>query len=473
MVILIINGCSPKSGDHILSIKLAPCPDSADPSLLCGTIPVYENPEIRSGKMIDLNVVVIPAIKKDANSEPIFWFDGGPGLAASKGIDFYADPKNQYRKNHDIVLIDIRGTGKSGPLHCKQLQLKVDLDQHLSEMFPAQSVRDCYDSLSQLADLRQYTTMNIAHDIEEVRKFLEYDQINIYGLSYGTRLAQVYMTMYPEAVKSSVLWAPMSMKFKTPAFHAPFAQKTLERLFTDCAQDEICKNSFPNFREEFLTLQERGAEAPFEFIITKEDGEDKQIQIPWFAFHTKIRELMHMPLGLRQIPYIVNQAYLQNFEPFLALYPQESAYNDYISLGLFLSITCTEDMPFIDMSYADLLSEGTFIGNYRVYQQAQACENWSKGVVPDNFSELLESEIPTLILSGSFDPVTPDLEVEEIVKNLKNSYIVTIPYMSHTFEGLSNDTCFDKIVLDFMDRPTRRPKSACIDLMVPVAYRTQ
>jgi len=471
IILLSFDGCSPRSGDHVLSTKLGACPEHTDPSLMCGTVTVYENPQTQEGRMIDLNVVVIPALRGNVSKEPIFWFDGGPGIAATKGAPFYADGRNLYRREHDVVLIDIRGTGKSNPLNCTNLQVKDGLLKHFMEMFPPEAVQECYESLSEIADLSQYTTTNIAYDVEAVRQYLEYDKINLYGLSYGSRVAQVYMRMFPEAVHSSVLWSPLSLEHKVPIYHAQFAQQSIERLFLDCTRDEICNSAYPTFRQEFLTLQRLGEEGPFQFTRQNEDGEEETVTIPWHAFKTKIRELMNVPLGLRQIPYVVNQAYQGNFQPFISLFPAEATYNDYLALGLYLSIACTEDDPFIDPEYAGYLSANTFMGNYRVDQQNQACEQWVQGTVPDDFSKPLVSDIPTLVISGHFDPITPPELSEEIVKTLSQGFLITIPTMSHTFEGLSNDDCFDKMVLQFMDRPSRRPNTDCIDLMVPVAYR--
>lgn len=471
--LLIFTHCSPRSGDHVLSTKLGACPDESDPSLMCGTVTVYENPEAQEGNSINLNVVVIPAIRKSASNTPIFWFDGGPGIAASKGVNFFANPRNLYRRNHDIVLIDVRGTGKSNPLNCPQLQYRDSLESHFMEMFPSSAVQDCFNSLSQTTDLTQYTTTNIAYDIEEVRKFLEYEEISLYGLSYGSRVAQVYMKLFPESVQSSVLWSPMPMEHKVPVYHAQFAQQSIERLFIDCSRDEICRNAYPTFRQEFITLQKLGEEGPFQFNRINARGEEETISIPWHAFQTKIRDLMNVPLGMRQIPYIVNQAYNGNFQPFISQFPADSSYNDYISLGLYLSITCTEDIPFIDPEYAAYLSANTFVGNYRIEQQNQACDNWVRGNIPDDFSKPIISDIPTLMLSGYFDPIAPPDMAEALVKTLPNGHLITIPTMSHTFEGLSNDDCFDRMVLEFIDSPSRRPNTDCINLMVPVAYRTE
>jgi pimeloyl-ACP methyl ester carboxylesterase len=175
-----------------------------DSTVLRGTLDVFENRETNAGRKISLNIVVVPAIHKDPSNVPVFCFEGGPGVSVTSGASFYADSINYYRLHHDIVLVDVRGTGGSNPLHCRQLQYKSGLEAQFREMYPVENVKECYDSLSKLADLTQYTTTNMAIDIDEVRQWLGYHKISIFGLSFGGRLAQVYLKMFPKAVASCV-----------------------------------------------------------------------------------------------------------------------------------------------------------------------------------------------------------------------------------------------------------------------------
>src|SRR6188474_337392 len=112
-IMLISVNCSKKSDETLLSQLLKPC--SSDSTLLCGSLSVFENPESQSGRKIDLNIIVIPATNKDKSRPPIFYLEGGPGVASTNNATFYADTTYGYRKYHDIVLIDVRGTGNSNP----------------------------------------------------------------------------------------------------------------------------------------------------------------------------------------------------------------------------------------------------------------------------------------------------------------------------------------------------------------------
>ncbi|HEY5823820.1 MAG TPA: alpha/beta hydrolase [Cyclobacteriaceae bacterium] len=470
---IITYGCSTKKEKSLIHQRLTICnsPD-LDSTILCGKYSVFENRQTNDGRKIDLNIVVIPAIHKKQPNAPIFFFDGGPGVAASAQASFFADSINYYRVKHDIVLIDVRGTGDSNPLHCRQLQFKEGLEEQFIEMYPIQDVKDCYDSLSKLADLAQYTTTNMAIDIEEIRKWLGYKTINLFGLSFGGRLAQAYMKMFPTSVESCVLWSPATTYQKMPLYHAQYAEESINKLFEDCKSDSLCNLAFPNLKSEFRNLMERGNRNAFEYKFKSANGKIKEVTIPWYSFHTKIRSLMYAPFGLRQIPFIVHQSYLGNWQPFITLFPSESSYDDFLAEGLYLCVTCAEDVPYIKKQEADSLSFGTFMGDYRVQQQTNACNHWVRGNIPEDFFEPVTSSIPTLLFSGYFDPITSPSMVEQIVQTLPNSFMISIPTMSHTFDGLSNPECFDKMVIDFFNTPGTRPESECISQMLPEKYKT-
>jgi pimeloyl-ACP methyl ester carboxylesterase len=156
---------------------------------------------------------------------------------------------------------------------------------------------------------------------------------------------------------------------------------------------------------------------------------------------------MYEPRTLRQIPFIIHQTYQGNWKPFVSLYSEKGRYSDFLAEGLYLSITCTEDVPFITKREAKRLTKTTFMGMYRIKQQQTACANWSRGNIPDDFLQPVRSDIPVLILAGEYDPVTPVSTAKEIARYLPNSQLIVIPQMSHLFDGLSNEECFDQMVL--------------------------
>lgn len=249
-------------------------------SVLCGFYSVFENHKTNKGRKIDLNIIVVPALNKKFSQPLFFILMEGPGIAATKNASWFAEKNNPYRQEHDIVLIDIRGTGKSNPLHCLSLQYRNDLLDGFTEMYPPDAVKKCFDSLSKIADLTQYTTTNIARDIDEVRNWLGYNKIHLYGLSYGTRLAEEYMRRYPSAIETVTLQSTTSTGSKMPLYHAAYAQATLEMLFDDCAKDSLCNKNFPELKKEFNTLMRDGKEQAFSTNYLMADGHVKKL------FHT-------------------------------------------------------------------------------------------------------------------------------------------------------------------------------------------
>lgn len=445
---------------------------NADDSVLCGKFTVFENRETQKGRTIDLNVIIIPAIHRESAGAPIFHLEGGPGVAATNLLTFYAERSNPYRQHHDIVLVDVRGTGHSNPLYCPSLQIKTTLAEQFEEMYPPEKVKECYELLSRKADLTQYTTTNVVKDLEDLRRWLGYGKINVYGLSYGTRVAQVYMKMFPASIQSCVLWSPIPIDGKMPLYHARFAQDALEKIFDDCKSDPLCNREFPKFKEEFRSLMAKTSKTPFTFVSKNAAGKQEQLVISWHAFETRLRRLMYSPDGIRQIPFIVHNAFLGNLNPFIRLYGRVPDTSNLIAEGFYLCVTCAEDVPHITKKEIGPLTNGTFVGTYRIDQQKRACAYWARGKIPDNFFDPVTANIPTLILSGSYDPVTPTSMAKEIGSHLPLSKLVIIPEMSHMFDGLSNIECFDDLCVKFIDNPTGNNLNIdCISTMKPGDYK--
>ena len=451
-----------------LSHKLLP--GIAD-SVYEGYYEVYENRIAKKGKKIRLYIIVIPSINK-TNEPPIFCTEGGPGVAVSNGLSFYADKNNIYRQNNDVVLIDARGTGKSNPLHCPALEEKENLSNQFDEMYPVDAVKECYQLLSKENDLMQYNTTNVVKDLEEVRKWLGYKKIHLYGLSYGTRVVLQYMRMYPSSIRSAVLWSPTTTYERMPLHHAKFAQLALNFIWKDCKKDSACVIAFPNIKNEFEELMKHWKEKPLNYNWNDSLGNTKAIAISWDAFQTKIRSLMYAPASIRKIPFIIHEAWRGNLQPFIDLYPKKKNVNNFIAEGFYLCVTCTEDVPFIKESAIKSQTDNTFMGTYRIKQQQQACAHWTKGNLLKDFLLPVKSSIPTLLLSGFFDPVTPTLLANEIASHLSKSKLIIIPNMSHVFDGLSNENCFDEMVMEFIRNPNKKDiDTKCVKFMLPPPYK--
>ena len=443
--------------------------------LLCGKVTVFENRQTRSGREIALNVVVMPAVDPSGERAPLFHLDGGPGVAATNAAHFYAAFGQGYRQDRDIVLVDQRGTGESNPLHCPGLEhYDGKAQSYLQEMYPVKAVEACREELEKNADLTLYTTPVAAADLEQVRETLGYERVDLFGLSYGTRLALVYMRMFPGRVRSAVLWGVVPMDAKMPLQHAASGQRAMDLLLDDCEEDSSCRGAFPAIRSEWAELLEHLDDAPARVSFARPGEQGQVLEIPRDIFAAKVRGQMYTPQGAREIPFLVSQAAAGDFSPFLErVIPEEPTVPGFVADGLFLSITCSEDVVRIEPDEASGASAGTFLGDYRVIQQQRACEHWPKAKLPSAYHEPVVSDIPALILSGYMDPVTPPAWGDAVASHLSRSRHVVIRHHAHLPDGLTNIECFDEMMLAFYREGTAEDLDVeCSATMQPPPFVT-
>lgn len=460
-------------GDTIQT-PLKPCKlPSVEEELLCGKLPVYENRQTRSGRIVSLNVVVLPALEQGHKEEPLFDLAGGPGIAATGAAGLYTTALREYRRHRDVVLVDQRGTGESNPLQCPH---DAPPEHFLAEMYPMEYVKNCRQVLEQRADLTQYTTPIAMDDLDDVRAWLGYDRINLFGLSYGTRAVQVYMRQHPEHVRSAVLMSVDPTYQRLPLYHARDGQRALYLLLDECTADHACNNAFPQLRRELRDVLTRLKRQPARVRhAVPETGAGVPVEIQRDVFAEKLRSQLYTPSGARQIPFIIHQAARGEFAPFLKLtIPSNRSAPDFIADGMYLSVTCAEDTPFVDAAAAARMNAQNIFGNYRVFQQRRACAIWPQGRLPKGYDQPVVSNIPVLILSGYMDPVTPPVWGEEVARHLPNSKHVIIRHHAHVPVGLSHIECLDKLILEFLSRGNARELDvSCVEQMMPPPFQVK
>jgi pimeloyl-ACP methyl ester carboxylesterase len=471
LFLLDASGCAKHRLPDALS-KLKPCRLAGiDEELFCGKLTVFENRETRSGRTIDLNVVVLPAFDQKTKAEPLFDLAGGPGASSADRAEFYAGAGKDYRRGHDLVLADQRGTGQSNRL---SIPREKTAQYYLSEMFPIDYVRQLRHALEQRADLTKYTTSIAMDDLDEVRAWLGYDRINLFGASYGTQAALVYMRQHPEHVRSAILLAVAPTDLKMPLHHSESAARAMDLLLDACERDARCHAAFPQIRDDW---QNALAQLEKQSVRTEYSPADSAaptpVEIQRGVFAEKIRTWMYGRDKAARIPMIVHHAARGDFAPFLqqAIGP---SIPDFIADGMYLSVTCAEDVPFINQQEAANLNADNPFGNYRVFQQTRACGMWPRGKIPTDFLEQVSSNAPVLIFSGNLDPVTPPKYGEEVGKHLPNSRHIIIAEAGHGVDGLTDPGCVDRIAMEFLDKgDAKNLNVSCIERMTPPPFVTK
>jgi pimeloyl-ACP methyl ester carboxylesterase len=471
LLLVDLGGCA----KHLLPgglAKLKPCRlHGIDEELFCGKLTVFENREARTGRTIDLNVVVLPAFDQKNKAEPLFDLAGGPGASSVDAAGFYAGPGKEYRRRHDVVCVDQRGTGQSNRLAIPQ---KKTAQHYLREMYPVDYVQKMRQELEKRADLTKYTTSIAVDDLDDVRAWLGYDRINLFGGSYGTRAVLVYLRRHPEHVRSAILLGVAPTDLKMPLHHAEAGARAMDLLLSECERDATCNAAFPQIRDDWKKVLEQLEKQParVEYSLPGKSA-PTTVEIQRGVFAEKIRTWMYRRDQAAQIPMIVHHAANGNFAPFLQQAVAPSI-PDFVADGMYLSVTCAEDVPFIDREEATKLTAGNPFGNYRVFQQTRACGMWPRGEIPADFLEPVHSEAPVLIFSGNMDPVTPPKYGEQVARHLPNSRHVVIPEGGHGVDGLTDPGCFDRIAIEFLDKgDTKNLDVSCVERMNPPPFVTK
>ena len=456
---VLLAACAQAAGAQGVGAQLTPCSiPGLSGDVRCGSVEVFENRSARSGRRIQLSVAVARAIDADRAADPLFLFAGGPGQAASGMGDFANAAFSLVRKKRDLVFVDVRGTGKSAPLNCRIYRTA---SAFVGPFYPEASVHICRDSLGARADLRQYTTPIIADDLDDVRAALGYDRINIYGTSYGSRLAFVYVRQHPEHVRAIVMKAIVPTNAHMPMGYAQDAEHALSLLARDCAADRECATQYPNFESEFRAVVERARRGTLRSawptqpsMLGIQPGDS--VTLGADALTSTVMGFMQSVGSRASLPRAVHRAFLGDASELMQaiLFYRTSLDGGQIAIGMHLSVMCSEDTRWLDARKAAQENATSFLGDARVRAQIAACRNWPPGDPGRDYDKPVRSNAPVLLVSGELDPNTPARWGEEALKTLPNGRHVILPLVAHNFSSVA--TCGAQFVADFIERASTR-----------------
>lgn len=420
----------------------------------CGTLLVPEDRRVKGGRQISLKIIVFPATGSQRLDDPVFYLAGGPGsAAASEEGPYVAAESAKIRERRDLVFVDQRGTGGSNGLDCELFD-KNDLQSFLGHWNPPDTVRECRQRLEKSADLRLYVTSIAMDDLDAVRKALGYKKINLMGGSYGTRAAQEYVRRYGKNVRAAVLHGVSLASQFMPRDFPQDTQRALDGVVGECLADAACKAAFPDLQNEVKQMLETLLKGSVEVEITIPQSDKKtRVKLSRDLAAEAVRYMLYQSGSAGRLPLLIHLAAGGNFAP-----AAESAlfYRQVLvgsgSTGMYLSVTCAEDLPWIAPGVGERIAVGTFLGDYRLRQQREACAEWPRGEIPKDYSKPVRSEVPALILSGQFDPVTPPSAGEAVAKRMPNSLHIVVPSGGHGFGGLSGLECIDRLTAEFIER---------------------
>jgi pimeloyl-ACP methyl ester carboxylesterase len=433
----------------------------------CADFEVAEDPERADGTRLTLRVARVRAPGGTAAADPITFINGGPGASS---IDLYVDLEpvlGVIRRQRDVVLVDQRGTGASERLDCASLQDVVDA-------FDVRRIRDATaDCLAELtADPRYYTTSMAVRDLDAVRRALGINTWNLYGVSYGTRVALHYARRHPQAVRTLILDGVLPPGAILGPEVATNAQHALDGILERCRASPDCAGAFPDLARDLADLGERLRQGAVSVsLVHPVTGRPHEMTLEYAHLATTLRLLSYAPETSALIPLLVHDAARQNhYMPVAAQALRiEHSLKEALSFGMHNSVVCSEDAPRFG-TLAPLLAEldATYLGGDQMRALALICELWPAGPVDADFHAPLDVEAPTLLLSGEHDPITPPRYAEALAAELPRARHLVAPGQGH---GVVARGCIPQLIEDFLASGSAAGLDAgCLDRLGAEAF---
>jgi len=451
--------------------------------IVCGYVTVPEDRAEPGGATIRLAVAVISSASDEPDPDPLVMLVGGPGQSALASFTpiLAAPGLEGFWAERDIVLVEQRGTLYSTPfLGCPEVfEFKVEiLDQELSDeqeqALRRQAWAACRDRLVEAGvNLGAYNSVENAADVVAVMDALGYEEFNLYGGSYGSLLAQHVMREYPERVRSAILDAVSPLRHEPNLLYkAHSADRALRLLFARCEADAACRETYPDLETVFFDLVERlNAEPAAIQVQVPGVDEARDMILSGDRLVISMRDLLGLTPILPELPRAI-YAMAEDDYTFLGLIAPQLLVTRGLADGMYTSVLCTE---LVDFTREDLADAGDLYP-----QVAEAvedlvddvmlapCQVWGVELLGDDVTESVAGDIPTLLLSGEFDPTVPPHLAEVAAEKLTHAYLYTFPGIGHSVLG--SGECATAMMLAFLDDPAQAPDASCLDGMPGLVF---
>jgi pimeloyl-ACP methyl ester carboxylesterase len=431
----------------------------------CGSLRVPLDREHPKEGSIDLKVAIVPALNRRSTAAPLFLLAGGPGQSAMQVYVALSSAFARINRNHAIVLLDQRGTGISSQQSCVYPEDWQEPDDPMPALRKA--TVDCLAKLG--PQVRFYTTSVAVRDLDDVRAVLGFDQIDLYGSSYGTRVAELYMRRYPAHVHAVILdgvtYPQQAIGAETPED----AERALNLIVARCLQSPDCAATYPELQDELKSLLRQFG--PQKVMVTIDDpnsGLPLEIEFNRRIFNVALRLLSYSSMQASLLPALIHEAAHGKLRPLAA----QSVMNmrqitDQLANGMQYSVICSEDEPFFAGVDRAAIAK-TYQGTDMVDALHEICRLWPKGPVDTDLHAPLHSDIPTLLLSGEADPVTPPVDAERAADGLTRHRHLILKGEGH---GQLPTGCMPIVAADFLDHAAPdKLDASCLDRHTPEPF---
>jgi len=451
----------------------------------CGYLVVPEDRDEPDGRQVRLHVALFPSSADDPAADPVVYLDGGPGGEPLDTLQFgFEERFAPFLETRDVIIFDQRGTGWSDPaLNCPQYRelslalLDDDLDSDEYIELEVEVLDDCRsDWASEGIDLANFTSLENAADVADLRVALDYESWNLYGISYGTRLALTVMRDHPEGIRSVVLDSTYPPEADGVLEFAVNARRGFDRLFDGCAADAECESAYGDIETRLYDAVAGWDREPRTVpIVDLFSGGRYDALVDGDDLLGAVFQSLYSETLIPSLPKLIDEVdrgevglLSQTLSLFLAN-------GEFFSPGMYFSVQCNEEVPFADsaaypaavadLPYMAILADSTIIQSDRAFE---FCAEWGSGTAAGVENQPVRSQIPTLVMAGVYDPITPPADGRAVADQLANGVYVEFEGLGH---GVSTaGDCPLAIMLEFLDAPVREPDLACIEDLSPPAW---
>jgi pimeloyl-ACP methyl ester carboxylesterase len=432
----------------------------------CGALAVPENRAAPAARTLKLRVAVSPALRADPRPDPVYLLAGGPGQAASEAFVPLMRAFEPLRRARDLVLLDQRGTGGSNALRCPPPGPEGDFAPLPPEALKAWA-EQCLEKLD--ADPAHYTTAAAVEDLDAVRAALGHEKVNLYGVSYGTRMALAYLRKYPARVRSVVLDGVVPPEFTLGTAVARDAEAALELIFTRCGKDPACAKAHPDPRGALQALLAQLDGKPVKLTVAHPlAGAPTEVIFTRAALAGAVRLLAYAPETVALLPLLIEDARRANDLSRLAAQALmvRRSLEQSLANGMGLSVACAEDVPYFPPDLRAVAAP--LLGDLDIAEMVHPCAVWPRGPTLEGFREPLRSDVPALLLSGEADPVTPPGNGEAVARAMPNARHLVVPGQGH---GIIHRGCVPKLVAEFVKKADAKGIDAgCLEEISPLPF---
>ena len=441
----------------------------------CGNLVVPENRTDPDSRMIKLHVMVFGTASHDPAPDPLLYLAGGPGSSIVETSLYQLPFFLRFLAERDVIVFDQRGVGASQPvLDCPE-DTKVAFDslsQHLTEeeerALHVDALRSCRERLvGEGVDLTGYNTAENAADVRDLRKALGITEWNLYGVSYGTRLALAAMRDYPQGIRSVILDSAFPLDVDLYESIVPNAGRAFKTLFDECAASPTCSRAYPDLESKLFDTAALLDEQPGRTTVFNPfTRQTHDVVVTGDRLVGTVFDALYVKDFIPLLPELIYDAAEYEFDMFELVFGTIIGQIDFLSSGMYFSFNCADEAPFTTKAQVERASS-TYprIAEYLEPESVfDICGFW--GSEPNDIkSRPVDSNIPTLILAGEYDPITPPEWGRRADSVLPGSHYVEFPSGAHGVLG-SSDCSFD-ITLDFLRDPARQPDSSCVAELPP------